>query len=551
VHEPPHATSETNGVMIEDVDSLAERSDAARRAQREELTPISFLERSVLVFPDRVAVSYEDRRYTYREFGERVNRLSSALLRAGLEKGERVAYVCPNIPALLEAHFAVPLAGGVLVALNYRLGPAEIADILAHCGARFLFVDHEFEHLAAGAGEHVSVIRVDDTGAPDDPYESFLAAGSPERLASVLEDENDAIAINYTSGTTGSPRGAVYHHRGAYLNALGEVIETRMTSESVYLWTLPMFHCNGWCFAWAVTAVGGRHVCLRKVDPGRIWDLIDEEGVTHYNAAPTVQTSLINHEKAHPVGREIVSCVSGSPPSRELFAGLRKLGISPVHVYGATELYGPYMICEPQPEWAELPLDQQASLLSRQGVNYVVACPVRVVDDDGLDVPADGTTLGEVLMRGNTVMTGYFRDPKQTEVTLADGWYHSGDLGVRHPDGYVELRDRKKDIIISGGENISSIEVERAIRQHPAVADVAVVSTPHEKWGERPKAFVELAEGAQVSPEEILAFAEQHLPRFMRPDAVEFTKLTKTATGKTEKKRLRDREWAGRDRRVG
>jgi fatty-acyl-CoA synthase len=312
-----------------------------------------------------------------------------------------------------------------------------------------------------------------------------------------------------------------------------------------------MFHCNGWCFAWAVTAVGGRHVCLRKVDPGRIWELIDEEAVTHYNAAPTVQTSLINDAKAHRVRNEIITCVSGSPPSRELLAGLRELGITPIHVYGATELYGPYMICEPQPEWSQRPLGEQAALLSRQGVNYVVACPVRVVDADGSDVPADGTTLGEVLMRGNTVMTGYFRDPEQTEVTLADGWYHSGDLGVRHPDGYVELRDRKKDIIISGGENISSIEVENAIKKHPAVVDVAVVSTPDEKWGERPKAFVEIADDAQVSPEDIRAFAEQKLPRYMRPDSVEFTKLKRTATGKVEKKGLRDREWAGHDRKVG
>jgi fatty-acyl-CoA synthase len=439
----------------------------------------------------------------------------------------------------------------VLVALNYRLGAAEIAHILDHSGARFLFVDHEFEPLAAYADNRVSVVRVDDSGAPDDPYEAFLAEGSPGRLASVLENENDAISINYTSGTTGSPKGAVYHHRGAYLNALGEVIETRMTSESVFLWTLPMFHCNGWCFPWAVTAVGARHVCLRKVDPGRIWELIEEEAVTHYNAAPTVQTSLIGHEKAHPVAREVITCVSGSPPSRELFAGLRQLGITPVHVYGATELYGPFMICEPQQEWSDLPLEEQAALLSRQGVNYVVTCPVRVVDGDGLDVPADGATLGEVLMRGNTVMTGYFDDPDQTDVTLAGGWYHSGDLGVRHPDGYVELRDRKKDIIISGGENISSIEVEGAIRQHPAVFDVAVVSTPDEKWGERPKAFVEIADGAQVSPEDILAFAGQQLPRYMRPDTVEFTKLTRTATGKTEKKGLREREWAGRDRKVG
>jgi fatty-acyl-CoA synthase len=523
----------------------------ARRAHREELTPLSFLERSVLVYPDRVAVSHGDRSYTYRELGERVNRLASALVQAGLKQGGRVAYVCPNIPALLEAHFGVPLAGGILVALNYRLDAAEIARIVDHCGAQLVFVDHEFVHLVAEVGDEVSVVRIDDSGAAEDPYEAFLDGGSPEPLAYVLENEDDAISINYTSGTTGRPKGAVYHHRGAYLNALGEVIETRMTSDSVFLWTLPMFHCNGWCFTWAVTAVGGRHVCLRKVDSGRVWELIEAEGVTHYNAAPTVQTSLIRDERAHRLSREIITCVSGSPPSRELFAGLRELGITPIHVYGATELYGPYMICEWQPGWTELSLDRQAALLNRQGVNYIVAAPVRVVDDDGVDVPADGLTMGEVLMRGNTVMTGYFLDPEQTEVTLADGWYHSGDLGVRHPDGYVELRDRKKDIIISGGENISSIEVERAIRQHPDVADVAVVSTPDDKWGERPKAFVEITDGARVSPQDILAFAKQQLPGYMRPDAVEFTKLTRTATGKTEKKALRDAEWAGHDRKVG
>ncbi|HWE12581.1 MAG TPA: AMP-binding protein [Solirubrobacteraceae bacterium] len=537
--------------MIEDVDQAGQPSDAARRAHREELTPLSFLERSVLVYPGRVAVTYEDRSYTYRELGERVNRLASSLLAAGLEKGDRVAYVSPNTPALIEAHFAVPLAGGILVSLNYRQSAADIGHIVDHCGARFLFVDHEFEHLGAGAGRGVRIVRIDDTGAPEDPYEALLAQGSPEPLAIALEDENDAITINYTSGTTGRPKGAVYHHRGAYLNALGEVIETRLTSESVFLWTLPMFHCNGWCFVWAVTAVGGRHVCLREVRPGPIWDLIDAEGITHYNAAPTVQTGLIAHERAHPVGHQITTCVSGSPPSRELFAGLRELGFMPIHVYGATELYGPFMICEWQPEWSDRPVDEQARLLNRQGVNYIAACPVRVIDEDGADVPADGASLGEVLMRGNTVMTGYFRDREQTDVVFADGWYHSGDLGVRHPDGYVELRDRKKDIIISGGENISSIEVERAIARHPAVAAVAVVSTPSEKWGERPKAFVELLDGAQASPEEILSFARQHLAGYMRPDAVELTKLTRTATGKVEKKALRDREWMGHDRKVG
>ncbi|MEA2296542.1 MAG: hypothetical protein QOE86_4181 [Solirubrobacteraceae bacterium] len=536
--------------LVASLQDVIETNEAGRQANRTELNPVSFLDRSAQVYPDRVAVVHEDRRYTYREFGARANRLASALRGAGLEKGDRVAFICPNIPALLEAHFGVPAAGGVLVALNYRLNAADIGRILEHSGARFLFVDHEYEHLAEGV-DGVRTVRIDDTGAPGDPYEAFLAQGSPEPVPSVLADEGEPIAINYTSGTTGRPKGAVYHYRGAYLNALGEVIETRLTPESVYLWTLPMFHCNGWCFTWAVTAVGGRHVCLRQVEPGRIWDLLDAEGVTHYCGAPTVQASLIGHEKAHVLDREVITTVSGSPPSREQFARLTELGFRPVHVYGATELYGPYVICEPQESWRQHPLDEQAALLARQGVQYVVADPVRVVDEAGRDVAPDGRTLGEVLMRGNTVMTGYFRDPEQTDDTFAGGWYHSGDLAVRHPDGYIELRDRKKDIIISGGENISTIEVEQAIREHPAVAAVAVVSMPDEKWGERPKAFVELALGQQASEKEIIAFARERLPGYMRPDAVEFTELARTATGKVRKQPLRDREWEGHERKVG
>jgi len=504
----------------------------------------------VLVYPGKVAVVHEDRRYTYREFGERVNRLASALRAAGLRKGDRVAFIAPNIPALLEAHYGVPAAGGVLVALNYRLSAKDIGYILEHCGARFLFIDREFEQLAGNA-QVERVVRIDDTGAPGDPYEAFLAEGSADSVTGELSDENEPISINYTSGTTGQPKGAVYHYRGAYLNALGEVIETRLTAESVYLWTLPMFHCNGWCFTWAVTAVGGRHVCLRKMDPGRVWDLIDTEGVTHYCGAPTVQASILDHEDAHHLDREIITAVSGSPPTPELFARLTGIGLRPIHVYGATELYGPYMICERQESWAELPVKEQARLLGRQGVHYLIADPVRVVDDQGRDVPADGETPGEVLMRGNNVMTGYFQDPEQTTETLAGGWYHSGDLAVRHPDGYIELRDRKKDIIVSGGENISSIEVEAAIGQHPAVAAVAVVSTPDQKWGERPKAFVELKAGEHASAEDILAFAKEHLPGYMRPAAVEITEIPKTSTGKIQKAEFRAKEWEGHDRHIG
>jgi fatty-acyl-CoA synthase len=456
--------------------------------------------------------------------GERVRRLASALRSAGLEKGDRVAFIAPNIPALLEAHYGVPAAGGVLVAINYRLDSDDVQFILEHSGARFVFVDHEFAELIEGASvEHT--VRIDDTGAPDDPYEAFLAESSPDPLPSVLDDEDEPDLDQL--------------HVGDHRPSQGR------------LWTLPMFHCNGWCFTWAVTAVGGRHVCLRKVEPGRVWDLIDSEGVTHYNGAPTVQASLLDHEQAHALDREVITTVSGSPPTAELFTRLTDTGIRPIHVYGSTELYGPYMICERQEGWAELPVEEQARLLGRQGVHYVVAEAVRVVDDQGEEVAADGETLGEVLMRGNNVMTGYFDDPERTAEALTDGWYQSGDLAVRHPDGYIELRDRKKDIIVSGGENIATIQVEQAISEHPAVATVAVVSTRDEKWGERPKAFVELAEGQVASEEEILDFAREHLTGFMRPSAVVITELPKTSTGKIRKKELRDKEWEGQERRIG
>jgi fatty-acyl-CoA synthase len=531
---------------------VTEISDApdVRSAHRSELSPLSFLHRSEFVYPDKVAVVHGDRRYTYRQLGQRVRRLASALVEAGLEAGDRVAVIAPNIPALLEAHYGVPAAGGVLVAINYRLNAKDVGFILEHCGARIVFVDHEYEKLVEAAPAE-RIVRIDDTGEPGDPYETFLAEGSPDAVPIPLVSEDQPISINYTSGTTGRPKGAVYHHRGAYLNALGEVIETRLTAESVYLWTLPMFHCNGWCFTWAVTAVGGRHVCLRKVDPGRIWELIDAEAVTHYNGAPTVQSSLLDHEQAHTLDREVITTVSGSPPSAELFSRLTDLGIQPIHVYGATELFGPYMICEAQSGWDGLPLEEQAQRRARQGVHYLVAEPVRVVDDQGDEVADDGETLGEVLMRGNNVMTGYFDDPEKTEEALAGGWYHSGDLAVRHPDGYIEIRDRKKDIIVSGGENISTIEVEQAILEHPAVAEVAVVSMPDEKWGERPKAFVELTQGEDASAEDILAFAKERLTGYMRPAAVEILDLPRTSTGKVQKKQLRDKEWKGHDRRVG
>ncbi len=522
-----------------------------RPVYRTELTPVSFLERSAYVFPDRTAVVHGQRRYSYREFAERVNRFASALRRRGLQRHDRVAVLSPNAPALLEASFAVPAAGGILVAINTRLSPGEIDYILHHSSARFLFVDAELEPLVASLdlADRV-VVRVDDTGAADDPYEAFLAEGSPEPVESWLEDEYEPISINYTSGTTGRPKGVVYHYRGAYLNALGEVIEAGMGFGAVYLWTLPMFHCNGWCFPWAVTAVAGTHVCLRKVDPGRIWELLDAEGVTHYCGAPTVHLGLVNHPAAHPLPRQVTALVAAAPPSPTLIAQMRALNLRPVHVYGLTETYGPITVCEWRPEWTDLPPEEQARQLSHQGQGYVTADLVRVVDEHMRDVPRDGRTIGEVVMRGNNVMLGYYAQPEATEEAFRGGWFHSGDLAVWHPNGDIELRDRAKDIIISGGENISTIEVEQTLVRHPAVLECAVVAVPHETWGERPKAFVTLKPGQSVTAEELIAFCRANLAHFKCPDAIEFGELPKTSTGKVQKYVLREKEWAGYEKRI-
>ncbi len=519
---------------------------------RTELNPVDLLARASYVYPDKVAVVHAGRRYTYAQFGERAWRLANALRAAGLEKGDRLATLLFNCPAMLEAHFGVPAAGGVLITVNTRLAPAEIGYILEHSGSDFLLVDAELEELVAplelGA---VRVIRVDDTGVPDDPYEAFLAAASPERPPSRLEDEEETISVNYTSGTTGRPKGVQYTYRGASLNALNEAIVAGLSPESVFLWLQPMFHCNGWCFAWGVTAVGGRHVTIRKVEPDAIWDLIDAEGVTNFNGSPTVQLMVLNHPKAHRVEKALTVVVAAAPPSPTLFARMDELNFRVVHVYGLTETYGPITVCAEQEGWRDLPAAERARLLARQGQAYPSADLVRVVDGDLRDVPRDGTTMGEVVMRGNNVMSGYFLDPEATESAFRGGWFHSGDLAVWHPDGYVELRDRGKDIIISGGENISSIEVEQTIVAHPAVLECAVVAVPHEHWGERPKAFVTLNEGASATAEEIIAFARDRLAHYKCPDAVEFGPLPKTSTGKVQKYVLREREWAGRETRVG
>jgi len=521
------------------------------KVYRTELTPVSFLERSAYVFPDKVAVVHGARRYTYTQFAERVNRLASALRAAGMGKHDRVAFICPNIPAMLEAHYGVPAGGGVLVAINIRLSSDEIGYILKHSGSKFLFVDAEFESAVKPLDlSGLRVIRVDDTGMPGDPYEDFLAAGSPEPVESWLDDEEETIAINYTSGTTGRPKGVMYSHRGAWVNAVGEVLEAGMGFDTRYLWTLPMFHCNGWCFTWGVTTVGGTHICLRRVEPTRIWELLESEGVTHYNGAPTVQIGVVNHPKARRLDRPVTVTVAGAPPSPTLLGKLKELNFRPVHVYGLTETYGPHTVCEWHPEWDTLPKEEQAQRAARQGQGYAIFDLVRVVDEKMHDVPRDGETLGEVIMVGNNVAKGYFDNPEATAESFRGGWFHSGDIGVWHPDGYIELRDRKKDIIISGGENISTIEVEQTVARHPAVLECAVVAIPDEKWGERPKAFVTLKIGAAATEGDIIEFCKQHIAHFKAPAAVEFGDLPKTSTGKIQKFVLRDKEWGGRTKRI-
>ncbi len=448
----------------------------------------------------------------------------------------------------------MPLAGGVLVAMNNRLSAAEIEHIVSDSGARILLVDAELKPLVDRSAldtSRLELIEIEDSGERDDPYEQLLASGSTEPPESWLEDENEPISINYTSGTTGKPKGAIYSHRGAYLRAHGVALEVGLNYESVHLWTLPMFHCNGWCLTWAVTAAGGVHVCRRTVEPERIWQLLDDEGVTHYSGAPTIHMGIVNHEKAHRLQQRVTVPTGGSPPTPALLKKMRELNLYPIHLYGLTETYGPTMGCSWQPQWDDEDLDEQARLLARQGHTYNGADLVRVVGEDMRDLPRDGKTVGEVVMRGNSVMLGYHNLAEETDETFRGGWFHSGDLAVWHPDGYVELRDRSKDIIISGGENISSIEVEQALAEHPAVMEVAVVAMPDEKWGERPKAFIELKPGEDTDEKDIISFCRDHLAGFKCPATIMFCELPRTSTGKIQKYLLRDREWQDREKAIG
>jgi fatty-acyl-CoA synthase len=532
------------------------------------LSPLMFLERTLRVFPEKTGIVDGDRRLTYAAFGARVYRLANALRRQGVEPGDRVAILCRNASEMLEAHFGVPQIGAILVPINVRLTSDEIAYILDHSGARALIVDAELTPLIAPIRTQLNALEVivvadvsrRHAGSPTDAstlpgsvdYEEFLSDSSPEPSVYPVDDEDHPISINYTSGTTGRPKGVIYTHRGAYLNALGEIIEVGLRPDSTYLWTLPMYHCNGWCFPWAVTGIGATHVCLPKVEAARVLSLIEAEQVSHFCGAPTVLITLaMECPPGFRFARRLTVVTAAAPPPPAIIQRMEELGATIIHVYGLTETYGPHTVCEWKREWDGLSLEERARLKARQGVGYLHAPELRVVDEEMRDVPADGATLGEVVMRGNNVMKGYYRDEEATRQAFRGGWFHSGDLGVMHPDGYIELRDRKKDIIISGGENISTIEIERVLYQHPLVLEATVIGVPDIRWGETPKAFIILKPGAQMTADEIIAFCRERLAHFKCPKFVEFVEsLPKTSTGKIQKFVLREKEWAGYEKRI-
>ena len=517
------------------------------------LTPLSFIERAAYVYPERTAVVHGARRYTWNETYARSRRLASALGRRGIGIGDTVAVMAANTPEMYECHFGVPMQGAVLNTLNTRLDAEAIAFMLNHGNARVLIADREFSATVARALEQVVhrpvVIDIDDQeydgpgeriGEKD--YEALLAEGDPDYAWQPPADEWNAISLNYTSGTTGNPKGVVYHHRGAYLNGVCNIVTWGMPQHSVYLWTLPMFHCNGWCFPWSMAANAGVNVCLRRVDPVQILRLIKEHGVTHYCGAPIVHTGLINADPGLRAGitHKVSAMVAGAAPPAAMIEGMENIGFDLTHVYGLTETYGPATVCAKHEEWGALDIGKRAERNGRQGVRYLMQEGLAVMDAATMTpVPADGETMGEIMFRGNITMKGYLKNTKATAEAFAGGWFHSGDLAVMQPDGYVKIRDRSKDIIISGGENISSLEIEEALYRHPAVLAAAAVARPDPKWGETPCAFVELKAGAQVTAQEIIEHCRNHLARFKVPRAVVFGELPKTSTGKIQKFVLR------------
>ena len=517
------------------------------------LTPLTFIERTAQVYPDRVSVIHGAQRFTWKETFARCRRLASALVKRGIGPGDTVAVMLPNIPPMYEAHFGVPVTGAVLNALNTRLDAESIAFMLDHGGAKLLITDREYspmvEKALALAKNKPAVIDVDDpafTGGKllgEKDYEALLAEGDPEYIWGGPADEWQAIALGYTSGTTGNPKGVVTHHRGAYLNAVGNIMVWAMPHHAVYLWTLPMFHCNGWCFPWTMAANAGTNICLRKVEAAPILNAIREYKVSHYCGAPIVHQALINAPEELKMGIDHkVSClVAGAAPPAAILEGMEQMGFSITHVYGLTEVYGPATVCAKHGEWESLPLSERARLNGRQGVRYPVQEAVAVMDPQTMQpVPADGETMGEIMFRGNITMKGYLKNPAATKEAFKDGWFHSGDLAVMYPDGYVKIKDRSKDVIISGGENISSIEVEDVLYRHAAVMAAAVVAQPDPKWGETPCAFVELKAGANATEAEIIEFCRRHMARFKAPKRVVFGTLPKTSTGKIQKFMLRE-----------
>ncbi len=519
------------------------------------MSPLSFIERTAEVYPTRLAVVHGSLRQDWATTYRRCRQLASALTQAGIGKNDTVAVMLPNTPPMVEAHFGIPMAGAVLNTLNTRLDAETIAFMLDHGEAKAVIVDPEFAGVMKKAitlrqsKVPLLVIDVEDAlfSGPAEKigsttYEAFVAQGDPAFAWSLPANEWDAIALNYTSGTTGNPKGVVYHHRGAATNAVSNVLEWDMPKHSVYLWTLPMFHCNGWCFPWTLAARAAVNVCLRRVDPQAIFDAIRQHGVTHYCGAPIVHGLLVNApaEMKAGVPAGVKAMVAGAAPPASMIEGMEQMGFDLTHVYGLTEVYGPATVCAKHDDWNALDIGERARLNARQGVRYHLERDVRVLDPETMQpVPQDGETMGEIMFRGNIAMKGYLKNPKATQEAFAGGWFHSGDLAVQYPDGYIKIKDRSKDIIISGGENISSIEVEDVLYRHPAVLAAAVVAKPDARWGETPCAFVELKAGAQVTPEDIVAHCKQHLAGFKVPRAVVFGDLPKTSTGKIQKFELR------------